>query len=223
MRNNKTEPCDGHFLPPTFFGRISAIKNIKMTVCSWLLSLAFVSLVPTASHGQGSNQSPAATNGVATKRAGDKQFGITFLVPKGIDLYSISNPGPLSSQISAQEPFILVRPEFHDENINIKVADGVTESDLKGMKDQLDSNPNMSLPGYKRIGVRNTSVGKNGAIKAVEHDFQMQGNVLGRMRSVTFVIGTRGFIISCGTSLDRFDNADKSFFQPFLDSIEQAK
>jgi hypothetical protein len=186
-------------------------------------SLVLVSLMPTASHGQGNAPSPAATNGVATTRAGDKQFGITFLVPKGIDLYSVTNPGPLSSQISAKEPFILVRPAFHDENINVKVADGVTESDLKAMKDQLDSNPNMPLPGYKRIGVRNTNVGKNGAIKAVEHDFQMQGNVLGRMRSITFVIGSRGFILTCGTSVDRFDDANKTFFQPFLDSIEPAK
>lgn len=178
-------------------------------------------IVPNAkTNGVDSHSAPATTTGT---QGGNKQVGITFLVPKGIELYSAENPGPLGSQISSEEPFILVNPDFHDENVNIKIADGVTESDLKSMKEQLDSTPNMPLPGYKRIAVRNIKIGKNSKLSAVEHEFQMQGNVLGRMRSITFVIGNRGFILSCGTSLERFEAANKNFFQPFLQSIEPAQ
>lgn len=156
-------------------------------------------------------------------RAGSKEAGITFLVPAGMDLYSEANPGPLTQQISAATPYILVNPEFHDENINIKVIDGVTDADLQQMKSMLDGNSNVPLPGYKRISVAFVSVGKGGSIHAVEHDFQMQGNVLGRLRSITFVLNGRGYAITCGTSVERFEKADTRFFQPFLDSIEAAK
>lgn len=156
-------------------------------------------------------------------KVGNEQIGITFLVPKGIELYSAENPGPLSFLISAEKPFFLVNPDFRDENVHIEIVNGVTESDLKGLKNILDSNPNQPFPDYKRIAVRNITIGKNGAFKAVEHEFQMQGNVLGWMRSISFANGNRGFIITCGTAVERFENANKQFFQPFLDSIEAAK
>ena len=156
-------------------------------------------------------------------KGGSKQVGITFLVPKGIELYSAENPGPLRPRISTETPFFLVNPDFRDENVNIKIADGVTESDLKGMKEMLDSNPNTPLPDYKRIAVRNITIGKNRALNAVEHEYQMKGNVMGRMRNITFVIGNRGFIITCGTAVERFETANKQFFQPFLDSIEPVR
>jgi uncharacterized protein (TIGR02145 family) len=152
-----------------------------------------------------------------------KKIGITFMVPKEIELYSAENPGPLGSRISTETPFFLVNPDFRDENVNIKIADGVSESDLTGMKEMLDSNPNTPLPGYKRIAVQFINIGKKGTLKAVEHEYQMNGNVLGRMRNITFVIGNRGFIITCGTAVNRFEQANRQFFQPFLDSIEAAK
>jgi uncharacterized protein (TIGR02145 family) len=155
-------------------------------------------------------------------RVGSKQVGITFSVPNGIELYSADNPGPLRSQISAETPYFLVNPDFRDENVNIKIADGVTASDLDEMKRMLDVNPNTPLPGYKRIGVRFIQTGKDGNLRAVEHEFQMRGNVMGRMRSITFVIGKRSFIVTCGTAVDRFEKANKDFFELFLNSIEPA-
>ncbi|MFH1867965.1 MAG: hypothetical protein ABH843_03240 [Candidatus Omnitrophota bacterium] len=156
-------------------------------------------------------------------RIENKQVGLAFSVPKGIELYSAENPGPLRLHISAVAPFFLVNPDFRDENVNIKIADGVAESDLKGLKQMLDSNPNTTLPEYKRIAVRFINIGKGGALEAVEHEYYMKGNVMGRMRSITFIVGSRGFIITCGTAVDRFEAANKQFFEPFLASIEPVK
>jgi hypothetical protein len=199
---------DHKLLLPIKLGESFTISN-----ADWFLTLPRTDSV----------DSNSASTITAGKQAGNKQVGITFLVPKGIEVYSAENPGSLGSRISTEEPYILVNPDFHDENVNIKIADGVTESDLNGMKEMLDSDPNMPLPGYKRIAVRNLNIGKNGAIKAVEHEFQVQGNVLGRMRSITFVLGNRGFTVTCATAVERFETANKHFFQPFLDSIEPAR
>jgi len=153
----------------------------------------------------------------------NKKVGIAFYVPKGIEIYSEDNPGPLRSRISAETSYFLVNPDFRDENVNIKIADGVTGSDLNGLKQLLDSNPNTPLPEYKRIAVKFINIGKDGKLKAVEHQYQMKGNVLGTMRNITFVIGNRGFIITCGTAVERFEKANKEFFEPFLKSIEPVK
>ncbi len=178
--------------------------------------LALMTLVP---QGQAQTKSTDTPTG---SRVENKQVGLAFLVPQGIDLYSAENPGPLRSRISGETPFFLVNPAFRDENVNIKIADGVTESDLDGFKQMIESKP-FPVPGYKRIVVRFINIGKDGKFKAVEHQYQMKGNVLGTMRSITFVIGKRGFIITCGTAVERFEKANREFFEPFLNSIEPAR
>lgn len=149
-----------------------------------------------------------------------KEFGISFTVPDGLKLYDTENPGPMASKISRETPYFLVNPTFADENINIKVIEGVTQEDLEGMKKMLDANPNTPLPQYKRISVSFIEIGKRKDIKAVEHIFQMKGNVMGQLRQITFVLGKRGFTVSCGTSVERFDAANKNFFEPFFRSID---
>ena len=59
-----------------------------------------------------------------------KAFGISFIVPKGVNLYTAENPGPLRSQISDTEPLILVNPAFTEENVNLQVIGSITESDV---------------------------------------------------------------------------------------------
>jgi hypothetical protein len=195
-------------------------ERIMKTQCAILVFCTVLILTPLACLAQSDTKKAAASPGT---RIMNKQVGIAFSVPNGIELYSADSPGPLPSRISADTPYFLVNPDFRDENVNIKIADGVSESDLNGLKQMLDSNPNTPLPGYKRIAVRFINVGKDGTLKAVEHQYQMKGNVLGTIRNITFVIGNRGFIITCGTAVERFEKANREFFEPFLKSIEPVK
>jgi len=149
----------------------------------------------------------------------DRADGIAFDVPKGINLYTKSNPGPLRSQIDANNPFILVNPAFTEENVNVKIARGATANDLSTMKSQLDKSTTFGVPGYKRVSVAMIHIGKNKDIPAVEHVFLMKGNIPGRVRSVTFVIGGNGFVFTCATAVDRFDSANRNFFDPLLSSV----
>jgi len=149
----------------------------------------------------------------------NKKFGISFTIPDGMKLYTAENPGPLASQISSSDPFILVNPDFTEENVNAKVSENISENDLNGLKKMLDDNPNMSLPKYKRISVSFVKVGKQKDKIAVEHVFIMQGNILGKLRQITFVHKERGFTFTCATGVDRFDRANLQFFQKIFDNM----
>ncbi len=158
---------------------------------------------------------PAASH---LKEHSSKQFGISFTIPDGIDLYTAENPGPLAAQISASAPFIFVNPVFTEENINVKITDSVSESDLHDFKKGIDNNPNVAVPQYKRITVSFIKIGKQNKT-AVEHVFIMKGNILGKLRQVTFSHKGKGFIFTCATAVERFDKANQSFFSPLFASM----
>jgi len=174
------------------------------------------------------NKEPNEPNGLQTKTESSdaagvityRDLGISFTVPRGIELYDSNRPGPLASQISSRSPFFLVNPAFTEENINVKVSEGITAADIDGLKTVYDENPSMPIPGYKRISVSLMQIGKKKNIKAVQHIFLMKGNIMGQMRQITFVIGNHGFTVTCGTTVDRFDAANKNFFEPFFQSID---
>jgi len=149
-----------------------------------------------------------------------KKYGVSFTIPKGINLYTAENPGPLASQISYITPIFLVNPDFTEENINVKVSEPISEADLNGFKKMLDEKPNMSLPQYKRISVNFIKIGKQRDKKAVEHVFIMKGNILGKLRQITFAHKGRGFTFTCATAVDRFEKANQEFFAPLFSSME---
>jgi len=161
------------------------------------------------------NKTVGSTNAYSSVK-----YGIYFHIPNGIKLYTAENPGLLASQISKREPFIFVNPDFTEENINVRVSSNISESDLIGFKKMLDENPKMSIPKYQRISVSTIKIGKLKNKTAIEHVFIMQGNILGKLRQVTFVHKERGFTFTCATAVDRFDKANEAFFQSTFDSME---
>lgn len=161
-----------------------------------------------------------ANSEIDVSRYSNKKYGISFTIPSGMKLYTAENPGPLVSQISSRAPFVLVNPDFTEENINVKVSENIGESDLSGLKKMLDQNPDMRLPKYQRISVKLIKIGKQGHKTAVEHVFIMKGNILGKLRQVTFVHLERGFTFTCATAVGRFDKANQQFFGPLFSSME---
>lgn len=162
---------------------------------------------------------PAVISGTDTKVYSNKKYGISFTIPEGIKLYTVENPGPLAYQISSIAPFIFVNPDFTEENINVRVGENVSESDVSDLKEILDKNP-PALPQYQKISISFIKIGKQGNKTAVEHVFIMQGNILGKLRQVTFEHRGRGFIFTCGTAVDRFDKANQQFFDALFSSME---
>lgn len=192
------------------------MKTTRSSLPAMLLAaLALSATVPCTAQ-EPSKPTPAAQAGT---HYADAALGIAFDVPKGLSLYTRDNPGPLASRINSGTPLFLVNPSFTEENVNVKVADGISASDLKGFKDMLDQNPNAPLPQYKRVSVAMIKIGKNKDISAVEHVFMMKGNIMGKLRAVTFVLRNKGFTFTCATAVDRFDRADREFFAPLFGSM----
>jgi alkyl hydroperoxide reductase subunit AhpC len=48
----------------------------------------------------------------------------------------------------------------------------------------------------------------------------MKGNILGKLRQVTFAHNGKGFTFTCATAVDRFEKANQEFFGPLFNSIE---
>ena len=148
-----------------------------------------------------------------------KPLGITFAIPKGVNLYTAQDPGPLRSQISEQEPLILVNPDFTEESVNLQVIGNISESDVVGCEKLLRQKQTMPLPEYKRVSVAMIRVGKDNKKPAVEHIYFMKGNIKGKLRAITFAHKGKGFTFTCATAPERFGNANKVFFQAFFESM----
>jgi hypothetical protein len=148
-----------------------------------------------------------------------KSLGISFVVPRGKNLYDAEHPGPLRSQISERAPFILVNPDFTEENINVLLTDSTSENDVVNLEKELHETQTMPLPEYRRVSVATIKIGKDHTKLAVEHIFFMKGNIEGKLRSVTFSHKGKGFVFTCATAPERFDNANKEFFQAIFDNM----
>jgi hypothetical protein len=151
----------------------------------------------------------------------NEEFGVSFPVPKGLDMYTSDSPGPLASLFTPGYFIYLVNPNFHDENIGAKYSTGVTEDDLKQFKELLDTNPpTASLPGYKKISVKFIKIGSNGNKLAVEHIYNVMGNVLGKLRQVMFLHNGRAFTFTCASAQDRYYQANKELFDQVFSNME---
>jgi hypothetical protein len=163
---------------------------------------------------------------VATDCNERKKPTLGFIVPKGAELYTLENPGPMRSRMNRDTLYVLAKPDYTDETILVADGGREQESSLKAYKESLESGTQAakdfeSLPGYRRISTAFINIGKTGAIKAVEHQYRMQGkNVLGHLRSISFVVDNTLISVTCGTAVDRFETTNKEFFEPFLASME---
>ena len=156
-----------------------------------------------------------------SKNFSHDEFGISFTIPKGINIYTPETPGPLGNQLSQKVPFIFVNPAFTEENINVRVAQGVSEDDVIKFKILIEAESYRApLPEYRRISVNVARIGKLKSKTAIDHLFNAKGNIYGTLRQVTFSHRGRGFIFTCATSVDRFDTANRQFFEALFDSME---
>ena len=182
-------------------------KKLLLATANMALGLCFVIFWNSAVYADGGVYS-------------NNKYGIAFDIPNGVQVYTAENPGPLRPQISLTSPIYIVNTSFTEENINVIVSEGVSSSDLMSFKKMLDDNPNMSVPQYKRVSVSSIKIGKHKNKDAVEHLFFMKGNIMGKLRQITFSHNGRWFTFTCATAVDRFDKTNKTFFDPIFTSME---
>jgi hypothetical protein len=185
------------------------MRHVGSVICT-----SIITLTAALSCGRVETIVPQPTNVYSSK-----PLGISFVIPKGLNLYTAQNPGPFRSQISEQVPLILTNPDFPAESVNLVVIVNKSESDVVEYEKSLQQAQTMPVPEYKRVFVATIRLGKDRNKLAVEHVFFMKRDITGKLRAITFSHNGKGFIFTCGTAPERFDNANKMFFQPFFDSM----
>lgn len=150
------------------------------------------------------------------------EYKIMFPIPTGFDLYTPGKPGPLSSHFTPGNILFVVNPEFPDEAVGANYVTNISKSTLRGLKELLETNPphEESFSGYKRTSVRFIKIGSKSEKEAVEHVFNVKGNVADTFRQVAFIHSGKLFTFSCKASEERYDEANEELFDAIFNKME---
>ena len=169
---------------------------------------------------------PAAASGEqnsdATSKAKqyrDDKFGFSFEIPADVVVCTPENPGSMAARVSSETPLWLVSSSFELERVNVGVLENASEEELEGMKSMLLANESMPLKGYKRVSVNDIKIGKQGDKRAIEHIHILMQNPEKKLRQLTFLHNGRAFSFTCSTTVERYDNADRTFFDPLFKTM----
>ena len=151
----------------------------------------------------------------------NEKLGIKFVVPEGVNLYTAESPGPMASRITSETTLWLVNSSIAAERINVKVSQfqDATESELNKSKQELDYNPS-PIPNYQKISVKFIKIGKQGDKNALEHIHALKQKEPKKLRQIMIIHKGRAILFTCSTSPERFDSADKQFFDLIFHTME---
>ena len=151
------------------------------------------------------------------KRFESKKFGFSFNVPENVNVYSTDNPGPMAARIKADTPMWIVSSVIPTERINVKITEGATMNDLKQM---LDISAYFGLSQYQRISVKEIKIGKTQDKPAYEHILLLKLNPQKKLRQILFVHNGNVFGFNCSTSENRYETANREFFDTIFNTME---
>ncbi len=186
-----------------------------------LLLVVFVSLLVSVSlvaqRGGGGRRGDANT--AATFESAEDR--LTFPVPPDVSLYTSERPGRYKDLFSKGYVAYLVNQFGKDIRIGVRRMPGVSESDLKGLLQTLETKPPQAAqPGFKKMSVGTIKVGTNNDKDAVDFVYSaLDKDVEMTTRQVSFVHRGKGFTFSCIAAAKEFDAANKNTFDRLLASI----
>jgi len=169
------------------------------------------------------NQSQSGSESLDNNIFKSDEWGIKFLIPQGVLLYTSDNPGAMASRINSTTPLWLVNSALESERINLKISedDTVTAAELDEFKQELDKGtPYGSTRQYRKLSVKYVDIGKNGSKHAVEHIHALKQREPKKLRQIIFVHRGKLFSFTCATTPERFDVADKDFFSLIFNGME---
>ncbi len=155
-------------------------------------------------------------SGGAEQKYTKHHYGFSFPLSQDMNLYTPDHPGPFT--FAKENIFFLANKWKPSEFIMVNLSTVTAEEELQSMKDTLDSQ-GLPQPGYRKVAVQYTNIGKNQQKRALEHIFNIQASVPKTMRQISFVHNGKGFAFICTTNADHFQEANQAFFDPFFRSI----
>jgi hypothetical protein len=155
----------------------------------------------------------------AGKRFDSKKFGFSFVVPEKVNVYTADNPGPMAARIRGDTPMWIVSAVIPTERINVKVTEGESPTPEEMLKVFEGSPHGSAIPQYQKISVKAIKIGQKHDKEAVEHVHALTTNPPKKLRQILFVHNGNTYGFTCSTSVDRFDTANKEFFDVIFDSM----
>jgi hypothetical protein len=189
-----------------------------------LLALLSVNLsAQRGGGGRGSSGSPVdgAPPTLLTGYDSD-EYGMKFPAPPDFSVFTPAAPGRFRQVFTPGRIIYLVDLMGKPASVSVKYSPGVTDADLKGLMNALESNPPQAkLPGYKKISVGMIKIGAHGDKDAVEYVFNSkEKDDMTTTRQVVFVHNGKGFTFGCVALEKDFAAVDRKSFQPLFTSIE---
>ena len=170
-----------------------------------------------------SREGGAATEAAASKKLYEnKELGIRFAVPPGLELYTPESAGRYKSAFTERKIALLVNPLRVEDSVAVKYADGMKEADLKSYQAILESNPPQAkLPGYEKVSLAFVKIGKEGAEEAIDFVYKdTQNGESTTIRQVVFVHNGRGFTLTCSAVTKDYGMANREWFEVLLRQLE---
>lgn len=145
-----------------------------------------------------------------------EKYGFAFGRLKGMGVFTPEHPGPFTFKTDTL--LFVVHRTFPGAFILGNLFAASSETVLKDVKLSLETG-DLPQPGYRKLAVRNLTIGKNQDRPAVEHLFQLEGPAARTLRQVFFVVQGRGVCFTCNAKSEIFDAANRDFFDPVLRSL----
>jgi len=187
-----------------------------------LLTLLSVSLSAQRGGGRGSGGGAEGVPPTLLTGYDSAEYGMKFPAPPDFSVFTPEQPGRFRQVFTPGKIIYLVDLMGKPASVSVKYSPGVTDADLKGLKDVLDSNPPQAkLPGYRKISVAMIKIGTRGDKDAVEYVFNSkEKDDMTTTRQVVFVHKGKGFTFGCVALEKDFASVDRKSLQPLFASIE---
>jgi len=183
-----------------------------------MLAVILVTAAAGSAFAQRGGRGAAVERPDTPARFDSQELALAFDVPEGLRLYIPAAPGRYKSVLVEGKFLYLENPGMRSASVVAKSSAGVTEADLKGYKDVLDTNPPQAkLEGFKRHSVRFIKVGKNADKDALEFVYDAGPSTI---RQVVFVHNGKGFTFTCTSLQAQFGAAEIEMFKPLFSRLE---
>jgi hypothetical protein len=212
--SRNSSAAEGHVMKKTF---VSSTLVLLLA----LLSVSLSAQRGGGGRGSGDSGAPGAPPTLLTGYD-SAEYGMKFPAPPDLSVFTPAAPGQFRQVFTPGKVIYLVDLMGKPASVSVKYSPGVTDADLKGLKNTLDSNPPQAkLPGYKKISVAMIKIGARGDKDAVEYVFNSkEKDDTTTTRQVVFVHKGKGFTFGCVALEKDFASVDRKSFQPLFASIE---
>jgi hypothetical protein len=151
-----------------------------------------------------------------------EELKIHIDAPEGVLIYTAAAPGRYKSLLVNGKFLHIDSMAFRNTVVEAKASPNMSEADLKGYLNVLETNPPQAkFPGYKKVSLKTIKIGKQKDKEAIDFVYNVEQNgAPTTFRQVAFVHGSSGFVFTCSSLQPRFGEADISLFSLVFSRME---